>query len=819
MRAQSRRQKLRRFCSAVCPYPPALDSAFILLTSSLVIIVLCCLLPVAWVILQIWLNRHEITGVGVDGFRAALLGRTILYNGAVGVVAVLLGLPAAWVLGRGRGWPAAVVGLVLPISLLMPSLVIAYGWKQLVRLLGFDFPPAGLPDVARCVWSLATWLWPVPAMLVGLALRRSDAQVQQQALLDGVLKRVMFRQVLGPIVASGCIVSLLAMQEFAVYEPTGVSVVATEVRMVFETGAFSSPDNPITQIMAARPPAEGSASQQQRAAAAVATALPMLVVIAILALVAMLSARTLSAAEQVNAPDFPRSLEAPVAATLLSWLIVARTLGVPLVALTMSLKRPFDVMRWWGEFSPQIVGTLVVAGITGMVAAAVGFGSVFRPGRGLLAIALIAFLLGGQILAIALIRLYNRPALGWVYDGVAIMVMAYVGRFGWIALWAAAMTWSRPWRGLRDLAAVDGATAAQTARHVIWPLAWPTLGAAAMFVLILSLSEVPATVLISPQRPQMLVPMLMTWVHMLRYDPMIEASLAMAGIVVVLGAIGVVLGWIGSRWSRIVPTTLAAVMVLSGCGDRASPQAIWCSTGVGPAQVIYPRAITYSPLDDTFFIVDRQARIQHLDRRGQCIGEWRTPQWTQGKPVGLSVGPDANLYVPDTHYHRVLVYSADGRLVRQWGQQGTGPGQFIYPTDVAFDSKARIFVSEYGDNDRVQVFDETGNYLYEFGSFGDGPGQLSRPQSMVIRDDLVYITDSCNHRLSVFKTDGTFVRTMGKVGSGPGEFRFPYGLDLDNTGRLVVCEFGNNRVQLIDRQTGRGLAMWGVAGREPGELA
>jgi DNA-binding beta-propeller fold protein YncE len=372
---------------------------------------------------------------------------------------------------------------------------------------------------------------------------------------------------------------------------------------------------------------------------------------------------------------------------------------------------------------------------------------------------------------------------------------------------------------LRELAAVDGANAWQTTRYVIWPLAWPILGAAAMFITILSLSEVPATVLISPQRPQMLVPMLMTWVHMLRYDAMIEASLLMAGLVIVLGAIALLLGKVGVRVARMLPVVLLLMLSLSGCRDGAKPQAVWCNTGVGPGQVIYPRAIAYSSRDDSFFVVDREARIQHLDREGRPLTEWRTPRWAQGKPVGLTVGPDGNLYVPDTHYYRVLVYSPAGELLREWGSKGTAPGQFIYTTDIAFDSNGNVFVSEYGDNDRIQVFTPTGEFLYQFGRFGDGPGEFSRPQSMVIDGDLVYVTDSCNHRIAVFRTDGTFVRNMGKVGSGLGELRFPYGLDMDAQGRLVVCEFGNNRIQMIDKQTGQGLATWGMAGREPGELA
>jgi len=259
---------------------------------------------------------------------------------------------------------------------------------------------------------------------------------------------------------------------------------------------------------------------------------------------------------------------------------------------------------------------------------------------------------------------------------------------------------------------------------------------------------------------------------------------------------------------------------LNGCSKPGSPDAIWCETGTGPDQVVYPRGITYSPNDDTFFVVDRMARVQHLDHSGKYLAEWRMPNWQLGKPVGLSVGPDGLVYVPDTHYHRVAVYDPKTcQQVRDWGSLGTGPGQFVFPTDIAFDDQGHIFVSEYGDNDRVSVFNQSAKFLYQIGKFGRGPGEFSRPQSMVIDGDTLYVTDACNHRICVFKTDGTFVRNMGRSGSAPGEFRFPYGLDQDREGNLIVCEFGNNRVQRIDKQTGKALSVWGNAGREPGELA
>lgn len=269
----------------------------------------------------------------------------------------------------------------------------------------------------------------------------------------------------------------------------------------------------------------------------------------------------------------------------------------------------------------------------------------------------------------------------------------------------------------------------------------------------------------------------------------------------------------------LYPLSSIVVLFTAGCGDGSQPEAMWLETGTAPGQVVYPRGISYSPKDDTFYVVDRLARVQHLDREGKYLGGWQMPEYQTGKPVGMTVGPDGNVYIPDTHYHRVMVYTPQGQLVRKWGKFGKAPGEFIFPTDVAFDDKGHIFVSEFGDNDRIQVFDAVGNYLYHFGRFGNGDGEFSRPQSMVIDKGLLYVTDACNHRLCVFKTDGTFVRSMGGVGSDPGQFRFPYGLDLDEDGRLVVCEFGNNRVQLVDKETGKGLKTWGHAGRDPGQLA
>ena len=808
----------------------------------------CCLLPLAWMAWQVAAQPSTLRALLPDAFHLRLLARTLGYNGAVAILATLLALPAAAALGRGRGKFAAALWFALPVALLMPSLAYAYGWSQFLRRLEVTLIPGGAGDVARCVLTLAAWLWPLPAGILGLALRRVDVNLQQQALLDGALWRITARQLAGPLAASLACVTVLASQEFSVYEPTGISVVATETRMVYETGLYSSPDNPITAPITPTlsdntasetlppTPAGGLAA---RSASALTTSLPLLAVVAVLGAATARAARSLSAAEDLDAGPRPRSLRAGPVSVLIAWAVVSVTLLVPTVSLVLarleSHDRPFAPLETLAKFRPQLFGSLALAAAAGAVAFLVATSaSVRRAASWPLPVSLATFLLGGQLLAIALIRIYNRPSLDWVYDGPLIVVMAYVARFGWLALLAAAVTRSRAWRPLRELAAVDGAGDLQTAAHVVWPLARPLLAASALLVAVLSLTEVPATVLISPLRPQPIVPMLMTWVHMQRYDDMLEASLLLMAAVLVLALLATSLLWAALRVGRVgvrrnatfstpplaAGAPVALLLSLAGCGDPNAPDAVWLRTGAGPGQVVYPRCIDYTAKDDTFFVVDRMARVQHLDREGNFLGGWTMPDAKNGKPTGVTVGPDGNVYLADTHYQRVMVYDPKtGTEVRRWGTHGTGPGQFIYPTDVAFDENGNVFVSEYGDNDRIQVFDPRGNYLYAFGKPGRGDGELARPQSMLIDQGLVYVTDASNHRISVFKTDGTFVRTMGSIGAGLGQFRWPYGLAQDKRGNLVVCEFGNNRVQLVDKQTGRGLKVWGQPGRAPGELA
>lgn len=777
-------------------------------------VLICCVPVLGWMLWQIVSRPALLADVIAQQWPIVL--STVCYNLLAAALAVVVAIPAAMVIGRGRNRFALPLLFVLGVGLLQPSIVYAYGWVQIFRIADLFPRPQSMLDILRCVLTLAGWLWPIPAVLMGLTLRRMDPQIQQQALLDGAVARVTLRHLAGSMVASACIVMVLALQEFSIYDYSGIQVVPTEVRALFQ----STTD-----------PTLG-------AGRALATALPTIALVVLLAVAGVHLLRD-TGGEMLAAGRWPRVLDAGVGWYVLTAIVVVTSIVVPIAALIGSMQRPFAPAAVWGAFGPEMVGSTTLAAVAGALTFVVALSaSLVRVRFGLL-LASLLFLAGGQMVAVALIRLYNRPWLDWIYNQWPIVILADLALFGWVALAGGRLTWSQSWRQLREISAVDGASRWQVGRYVVWPLAWPVCGAAAVLVAVLSLGEVPAAVLLQVQRPPTIIPWLVTWVHMQRSDEMIQGSLLLLGLVMALSAVALGLAYLATRRfdrhrlrrQRMRGEPISSVQMFStialgllacfvgGCDDGVRPQAIWCDTGTGLGQVVYPRAIAYSRNDQSYFIVDRLARIQHLDRRGQAIREWRMPEWEHGKPVGLTVGPDGNLWVPDTHYHRVMVYSPQGQLLKQFGTFGKEPGQFILPTDVAFDSAGNVFVSEYGDNDRIQVFDQHGNVLRQIGRFGQGDGEFARPQSMVIIGDTLYVTDACNHRIVVFRTDGTFVRNIGSVGTGLGQFRFPYGLDVDSQGRLVVCEFGNNRVQLIDPDTGEGLRVWGTAGREPGELA
>ncbi len=144
---------------------------------------------------------------------------------------------------------------------------------------------------------------------------------------------------------------------------------------------------------------------------------------------------------------------------------------------------------------------------------------------------------------------------------------------------------------------------------------------------------------------------------------------------------------------------------------------------------------------------------------------------------------------------RVTVYSIDGDYVNKFGTGGTEDGQFVWPTDIAFDREENLFVSDE-DLQRISIFSKDGEFLSKWGEAGEGDGQLNRPSGIAFdSQDNLFIVDSANSRIQKFTKDGKYLAKWGQFGSGEGEFNLPWGIDIDKEDNVYVADWRNNRVQ------------------------
>jgi DNA-binding beta-propeller fold protein YncE len=165
------------------------------------------------------------------------------------------------------------------------------------------------------------------------------------------------------------------------------------------------------------------------------------------------------------------------------------------------------------------------------------------------------------------------------------------------------------------------------------------------------------------------------------------------------------------------------------------------------------------------------------------------------RPTGVAVSPDGIVFVSDGYGNsRVHKFAADGKLIKSWGEPGTGPGQFRLVHNVWLDAKSgRVFVCDR-ENNRVQIFDMDGRYTTEW-------KDVKRPTDLFIdKGGTIYISE-LPQRISIFTNDGKLLtRLANKVEGDPWkdtvlamkvEMVAPHTLAVDSKGDIYVGEVAN----------------------------
>ncbi len=268
---------------------------------------------------------------------------------------------------------------------------------------------------------------------------------------------------------------------------------------------------------------------------------------------------------------------------------------------------------------------------------------------------------------------------------------------------------------------------------------------------------------------------------------------------------------------RLAPLILA--VTCSGCLSEAEPVLRFSSIDrwVVPAdgsRIPAPRGL-FSDENDTGYVLDDAGRVLIYSPDGNVQNSWHMPEYAAGRPEGIVRLQDGHIAVADTHYHRIVIFDADGNVVHMFGEYGSDQAQFVYPVAIAEDPDGFLYVGEYGQRQRVQKFKPDGTFVLAFGEHGTGEGQFQRPSGIAWDNHIIYVVDAFNNRIQLFSDEGQFLRVVNLPDNVPA-LEYPYDIRVRGD-RLYVIENKAARLTCMDSD-GQLIGRYGKPGRGSGTL-
>lgn len=175
------------------------------------------------------------------------------------------------------------------------------------------------------------------------------------------------------------------------------------------------------------------------------------------------------------------------------------------------------------------------------------------------------------------------------------------------------------------------------------------------------------------------------------------------------------------------------------------------------------------------------------------------------RPRDIAVADDGTIYIADTENHRIQHLSPDGNVLGVWGHfaditAGEAPGGTFYePWGIALGPDGTVYVADTW-NHRIQKFTPDGEYLDSWGYFGQGETLEAfwGPRDIAVDSNgRVYVIDTGNKRIVVFDQEGNPVSEFGEVGYNIGQFDEPVGITIDSDGKIYVADTWNQRIQVF----------------------
>lgn len=231
--------------------------------------------------------------------------------------------------------------------------------------------------------------------------------------------------------------------------------------------------------------------------------------------------------------------------------------------------------------------------------------------------------------------------------------------------------------------------------------------------------------------------------------------------------------------------------------------------------LLNPVAVALSPDEQRLYVsCPGKGYVLVFDREAGSVRQFPFQEGYEPKsPYGLATDSDGALFVSDSGGGAVRVYARDGKFLRQIGR-----GLVERPVGIAIDRRRRlVYVVDGGNRNStrhlVEAFAPDGRHVRTFGTSGSGPAQFLFPTNVAVAPDgNVYVADTLNSRIQVFDPEGTLVTMFGFLGDVPGAFGKVKGLAFDAFGNLHVVDGQNIYVQIFNSKHQTLMAYGGFGG-------
>jgi sugar lactone lactonase YvrE len=288
------------------------------------------------------------------------------------------------------------------------------------------------------------------------------------------------------------------------------------------------------------------------------------------------------------------------------------------------------------------------------------------------------------------------------------------------------------------------------------------------------------------------------------------------------------------------PLRLALLLLLSIACSRAS----FAQTSALTVPLLLPSAIVFDSTGNLYFAETANHVIRKLDTAGQITtiaGTIGTQGFsgdagpatsaTLDSPQGLALDSSNNLYIADTHNHRIRKLNLTTGTLTTIAGTGTpgfsGDGsaatasQLNLPTALALDTTGTLYLADT-TNHRIRKISTTGIITTVAGSgtqsfSGDtGPAvaaTIDSPTGLALDTaNNLYLADTHNHRIRRIDATTGIITTIAGTGtlgfSGDtttaiaASLALPHGLTIDANGNLYLADTANHRIRRIDATTG-----------------